>query len=314
VRILFAGTPEIAVPTLRALQGKFDVCAVLTNPDRPGPRGNTLVPSPVKVAALDLGLPVLQPEHLKGEARDLVASYGCDTLVCFAYGKLFGPRFLSLFSGETLNIHPSLLPLLRGSSPIQGAILRQFSKTGISIQRIAAEMDCGDIAAFEEFDLIGNETTQTLTDIVKEKAASLAVKALEKLKEGKISFLPQEGESSYTQMVTKEMAVIDWNLPAKQIHALVRAMLPWPKATTQFKGQTLLITSVCGTLGEAGSEEIPSSFPAGTVVKSQKGKGLAIATGSGLLWVDRLQLEKRKEMDWQSFLNGNRDFIESKLG
>ncbi|AEV30269.1 methionyl-tRNA formyltransferase [Sphaerochaeta pleomorpha str. Grapes] len=314
MRILFAGTPEIAVPTLRALHQAFGVCAVLTNPDRPGTRGNALVPSPVKVAALELGLPVLQPEHLKSEARDLISSYGCDTLVCFAYGKLFGPKFLSLFSGETLNIHPSLLPLLRGSSPIQGAILNQFFKTGISIQRIASQMDCGDIAATEAFDLVGNETTQSLTDIVKKKAAPLAVETLQKVKDGTVSFTPQNGESSYTQMVTKEMAVIDWSLPAKEIHALIRAMLPWPKATTRFKGQSLLITSVQGILSDAGLEEVPSSVVAGTVVKSQKGKGIAIATGSGLLWVDRMQLEKRKEMDWQSFLNGNRDFIASKLG
>lgn len=314
MRILFAGTPEIAVPTLRAIHQAFGVCAVLTNPDRPGTRGNTLVPSPVKVAALELGLPVLQPEHLKSEARDLIASYGCDTLICFAYGKLFGPRFLSLFSGEKLNIHPSLLPLLRGSSPIQGAILGQFAKTGISIQRIASQMDCGDLAASVEIDLAGDETTQSLTDIVKQKAAPLAVETLQGIQDGKIAFTPQDGESSYTQMVTKDMAVIDWTLPAKEIHALIRAMLPWPKATTRFKGQSLLITSVQGVLSDAGSQEVPPAIVAGTVVKSQKGKGIAIATGSGLLWVDRLQLEKRKEMDWQSFLNGNRDFIESKLG
>jgi methionyl-tRNA formyltransferase len=268
----------------------------------------------VKLAALELGIPVLQPEHLKAEARDQVLSMHCDTLVCFAYGKLFGPKFLSLFTGEKLNIHPSLLPQLRGSSPIQGAILYQLPATGISVQRLASEMDCGDILSSVTFDLVGNETTQSLTDLVKEMAAPLAVKALKKVKKGNAVFIPQIGESSYTQMVTKEMAVIDWSLPAKQLHALVRAMLPWPKATTVFNGQTLMITSVSENLQEVGSEELEASSVPGTVIKKQKGKGIAIATGDGLLWIDRLQLEKRKEMDWQSFLNGNKDFIDSKLG
>jgi methionyl-tRNA formyltransferase len=263
---------------------------------------------------MELGIPLLQPEHLKAEARDQVLSTHCDTLVCFAYGKLFGPKFLSLFTGEKLNIHPSLLPQLRGSSPIQGAILHQLPVTGISVQRIAPEMDCGDILASVAFDLLGNETTQTLTDLVKEKAALLAVKALKLVKKGNAVFLPQSGESSYTQMITKEMAVIDWSLSAKQLHALIRAMLPWPKATTVFNGQTLMLTSVSENLQEVGLEEVNASYVPGTVVKKQKGKGIAIATGDGLLWVDRLQLEKRKEMDWQSFLNGNQDFIDSILG
>ncbi|WP_394699390.1 methionyl-tRNA formyltransferase [uncultured Sphaerochaeta sp.] len=234
-------------------------------------------------------------------------------LVCFAFGKLFGPKFLSLFSGEKLNIHPSALPLLRGSSPIQGAILQQFSQTGISIQRLAPEMDSGEIAAVEMFALAGDETTRSLTEIVMEKAAPLAVRTLTGIQEGTAVFSSQVGEPSYTQMITKEMATLDWSLPAKSLHALIRAMIPWPKATTRFKDQTLMITSVWGCLDEAGTEEVPPNAVCGTVLKSQKGKGIAIATGKGVLWIDRLQLEKRKEMDWQSFLNGNKDFIETIL-
>jgi methionyl-tRNA formyltransferase len=314
VRILFAGTPAIAVPTLQALATHFEVGAVLTNPDRPGPRGRRLVPSPVKEAALDLGLPVLQPEHLKAEARALVSSHGCDTLVCFAYGKLFGPRFLSLFEGEKLNIHPSLLPRLRGSSPIQGAILDRFSRTGISMQRIADQMDCGDILATVAFDLDGTETTESLTETVARKAPSLAVEALEAVRSGTAVFVPQTGEPSYTRMIDKQMAKLDWTCPASFLHARIRAMVPWPKATTVYGGQTLMVTSVSGSLSEAGTDPVPPSADPGTVVCSRKGKGIAVATGDGLLWVDRLQLEKRKEMDWQSFLNGNKDFIGSKLG
>lgn len=314
MRILFAGTPEIAVPTLRALAEHFDVAAVLTNPDKKGSRGKALLPSAVKVEALSLGLPVLQPDRLRTEARDLVSSYGCDTLVCFAYGKIFGPRFLSLFSGEKLNIHPSLLPLLRGPSPIQGAILNQFERTGISIQRLAAEMDSGDLLHCESFPLQGDETTLSLTDIVKERAARLAVQALKKVEDGSALFVPQEGEPTYTTLISREMARIDWNLPATHIHAQIRAMNPWPKAHTTFEGETLYITSVTGLRKDASSDPVPPGTAVGTVVAKQKGRGVAIATGDGLLWIDRMQMEKRKEMDWVSFLPGNRTFLGTKLG
>ena len=314
MRILFAGTSDIAVPTLRALAGQFEVGAVLTNPDKRGSRGNALLPPAVKEEALGLGIPVLQPESLRTEGRDLVASYGCDTLVCFAYGKMFGPRFLSLFSGEKLNIHPSMLPLLRGPSPIQGSILNQYKTTGISIQRLASEMDSGDLLVSEEFPLNGDETTQALTDLVKDKAALLAVQAMARISDGSALFVPQKGEATYTTLITREMALIDWNLPAKALHALVRAMYPWPKAYTTFGGETLFLTSVVGSLKDAGSDAVPPGAVAGTVVSKEKGRGIAIATGSGLLWVDRLQLEKRKEMDWASFLPGNRTFLGTKLG
>ncbi|MDY0287396.1 MAG: methionyl-tRNA formyltransferase [Sphaerochaeta sp.] len=314
MRILFAGTPEIAVPTLRSLAEHCDVGAVLTNADKKGSRGNALVPSAVKEEALRLGLPVLQPESLRTEARALVASYGCDTLVCFAYGKIFGPRFLSLFSGEKLNIHPSMLPLLRGPSPIQGAILNQYRTTGISIQRLASEMDSGDLLVCEEFPLLGDETTQTLTDLVREKAAPLAVGAMKRVSSGSALFLPQQGDPTYTTLITREMALLDWNLPAKALHALVRTMVPWPKAYTTYEGQTLFITSVAGLLEDAGTDAVPSATEVGTVVAKEKGRGVAIATGDGLLWVDRMQLDKRKDMDWVSFLPGNRTFLGTKLG
>ena len=157
-------------PTLRALSEHFDVGAVLTNTDKPGARGRALVPSAVKSEALRLGLPVLQHDSLGLQARTEVAETGCDTLVCFAYGRMFGPKFLSLFPNEKLNIHPSLLPSLRGPSPIQGAILNQMKESGISIQRIAREMDSGDLLACEPFVLQGDETSESLSSFVSLKA------------------------------------------------------------------------------------------------------------------------------------------------
>ncbi|MGE4453159.1 MAG: methionyl-tRNA formyltransferase [Sphaerochaeta sp.] len=313
MRILFAGTAEIAVPTLRALSQHFEIAAVLTNTDKRGARGKALVPPAVKVAAEELGLPVLQFDRLAREAREQAKAYASDTLVCFAYGRLFGPKFLSLFD-ECLNIHPSLLPLLRGPSPIQGAIMSQASETGISIQRIASEMDCGDLLLAEQFSLEGDETTESLTHLVAERAAALSLKALERLQQGTAVFSPQSGEATYTKLITQDMATLDFSKSAKELHAQIRAMIPWPKARTVFKGQTLLVTGVHGTIDEAGSDACDPSVALGTVVAKQKKRGIAITTGDGLLWVTRLQLEKRKEMDWQAFLNGNQDFLGSKLG
>ncbi|MBG0766517.1 MAG: methionyl-tRNA formyltransferase [Spirochaetaceae bacterium] len=313
MRILFAGTAEIAVPSLQALSQHYEIAAVLTSTDKRGARGNALVSPPVKVAAEELGLPVLQFDHLGREARETVSKYTCDTLVCFAYGRLFGPKFLSLFPFEQLNIHPSLLPLLRGPSPIQGAILSQASESGISIQRIASAMDSGDLLLAEQFPLNGDETTGSLSLFVAERAADLAVRALRRLEDGTAVFSPQSGEATYTKLITPEMAELDFSNPAKALHAQIRAMMPWPKARTTYQGQTLLITGVHGTLDEAGEDPSDVHVPVGTVVAKQKKKGIAITTSEGLLWVTRLQLEKRKEMDWQSFLNGNQNFLGSKL-
>ncbi len=314
LKVLFAGTPEIAVPSLRAIASEFEVAAVLTNPDKPGARGRTLIPPPVKQAALELGLPVLQPERLLGDAREAVSLYHPDFLVSFAYGRLFGPRFLTLFGRGAVNIHPSLLPLCRGCAPIQNTILRGDSETAVSIQCIARQMDCGDLFYVDRFPLDGTETTPALTDFISRRAARAIVHVLHGIESGTLTPVPQQGDATYTKMVCKEDGVIDWHESAKTIHAKIRALLPWPKATTSLDGTPLMLTGVVGPLSEAGSDPVPDGVLPGTVVRFQKGKGIAIACSDGLLWVDHLQLAARKELDWQSFLNGNSSFMGSVLG
>lgn len=314
MRILFAGTPAIAVSTLKAVAGSFEVAAVLTNTDKRGQRGRALIPPPIKEEALALGLDVLQFDRLGAEAREAVAPYGCDTLLCFAYGRIFGPKFLSLFTGERLNIHPSLLPALRGPSPIQGTILSQHATGGISIQRLSAEMDSGDILATVTYDLSGDETTATLTDRVARLAAPLAIEALQRIEEGRATFTPQSGEASYTTLIDASMAYLDFSRSAKSLHAQIRAMTPWPKAETTFSGQRLFITGVYGTVEEAGSDPVEEEAAPGSVLGVDKRKGIGIATGDGILWITALQLEARKQLDALSFLNGNRQLLGSRLG
>lgn len=302
MKILFAGTPDIAVPTLRALAAHFEVVGVLTSLDKPKGRKKVLTAPPVKEAAVKLGLPVIQFDHLGREAREAAGSLGADTLICFAYGKFFGPKFLSLFD-LALNIHPSLLPVLRGPSPIQGAILSGLAETGISIQKLAKEMDSGDLCAQMRFPLDGTETDGLLT----EKVAGLAPEFVVQTLSRPLAFTPQQGIPSFCKMIGHEDGLIDWNRPAREISAQVRAFYPWPKAQTSFSGGVLFLVGVSGW--EEGCEG-----PVGKVLRKDRKKGIAIQTGAGILWVSRLQKQQKNEMDALAFLNGNQGLLGAVLG
>ncbi len=308
MRILFAGTAEIGVLTLRALAENFEVGLVLTNPDKPKGRSNKLIPSPIKEEAVKLNLPILQPERLRGDALKEVASFNCDVLICFAYGKIFGPKFLSMFKGGCYNIHPSRLPQFRGSSPIQYAILEGLTSSAISIQKLGLEVDSGDILSTLDFEISKKDTTLTLTEKVEAISAPFAVETFKKLEKGEIVVKPQEGDISFTKQFTKEDAIIDWNNSASEISAKIRAFTPWPKAYTIYDGQMLFLTSVYDII------DVSYDVPLGTVVEKRKKQGLVIACNSGAIIIDRLQLQGKKEMDFNSFINGHSEIISKKLG
>lgn len=310
MRILFAGTPEIAVPTLKALSENFEVGLVMTNPDARKGRSKKLVASPVKEMALSLNIPVLQPERLRGQALIDVASYNCDVLICFAYGKIFGPRFLSMFENGAYNIHPSALPMFRGSAPIQYAILNGLDSTAITIQKLSLGVDEGDVCSVFTFDLDGSETTESLSEKVSLLSAPLAVETFSKLENNTLTFYPQEGTVSYTDMLSKEDSLLDFNENAKIIHSKIRAFYPWPKAHTIYDGKLLFITGVSPLTHEKRDDSIKP----GTVVEIRKGQGLIIACGDELLIVNTLQLQGKKELDYNSFFNGNNEIINSVLG
>ena len=309
MRILFAATGQIAVPTLTALAGEGLVGAVLTAPDAPGKRGKSLIPSPIKVEAERLSLPVLTPEHLGSAARAEVSAFGCDTLVSFCYGKIFGPKFLALFS-STCNIHPSALPKYRGPSPVYAAILNKDRSFSISLQEIALKCDEGRLYLQKEFPLEGNENNESLEN----RIANLVPELAKPLFMSRCLPEPVEqvGEASWAGFIKKEDGLIDFNKDAKTLHAQIRAVYPWPKAVTQYNGLPLYLCSVSGSvfdIDECECAEMP-----GTVVCHEKNRGFKIATASGYLYVDRLQLPTKKEMDSLSFLNGNKGVIGTVLG
>ena len=306
MKILYAATGELAVPLLETLHKEGLVSLVLTAPDAPGKRGKALLPSPVKARALELGLEVYQPETLRTAARERVKGCGADLLLSFCYGKIFGPRFLSLFK-HTMNVHPSLLPLYRGPSPCYEAIRRGDRLTGITVQEIAAGIDEGDVYATLDIALDGTETTGSLEELSGKLAPGLVLSALGKLD----SKMPQEGKAEYSHLLTKEEGRLDFSRPWQELHAQIRACSPWPKAFTSVDGETLYITGVAGSAFDASEEcqEEP-----GTVSALVKKKGLKVACKGGFLYITRLLPPQRKEMDAAAYVNGRKDIIGRRLG
>ncbi len=308
MKILFAATGKIAVPVLNTLHGMNLVKAVLTSPDERGGRGNKIIESPVKERARELGLPLYQPEHLRREEREHVKTLSCDTLLSFCYGKIFGPKFLSLFERK-YNIHPSALPLYRGPSPLYETIRNAEKTSAITIQEIALEVDSGDIINKMGFDLDGTENIAILEEKVSLYAAALAEETFSRI--DSYTKTEQKGNATYSRLIKKEDGLIDFKSSAEAVHAQIRACYPWPRAYTRYKGANLIISSVYGSVFEISEK---CSEAPGTVVSLDKKKGLKVATKDKYIYIARLQLPGKKEMDALSFVNGERAIIGSVLG
>ena len=316
MRILFAGTPALAVPSLMKTAHAHEIVGVLTSPDQPSGRGRALVCSPVKEAASSLDLRVLQPEKLDEPFLETVRSLGPDVLVVAAYGKIFRSSFLALFPHGGINVHPSLLPWFRGPSPITAAILAGDPVTGVTIQKVARKFDTGDILAQERFPLKGDETTATLSAALASVGAELLSGVLGELASGKLpdARTQVESEATYCRTLQKEDGIVSWEEPAAVIERKVRAFDPWPRASTLLAGETLLLLKshvYPGNLAEDSSrgERLP-----GEVLAADRDHGLLVRTGSGFLAVERLQLQFKKALDWRAFLNGHPAIVGTRLG
>ena len=334
MRVLFAGSPAIAVPSLNALSeleaegGHVVLAGLLTNPDRARRHGYS-EPTDVSAAALALdaarkerGLaPIIQlkPEKLDESFREEVSALAPDLLVSFAFGRIFGPRFLALFPRGGINIHPSLLPKYRGAAPIPAAILAGENETGICIQKLALEMDAGDILASERLELSGRETTSSLTQTVSERAAIMLRKLLLDFDPALAAARPQEGKAIYCREMKKEEGVIDWKKSAVDIDAQIRAYTPWPLSFTHLGKDTLFILEARALEQKAAPvpPDTQGSLP-GMVLGTDRETGILVQTGSGVLAVSRLQWQAKKALDWKAFYSGRKNsasaFIGSRLG
>ena len=306
------------MPALEAAAGCAEVVGSLTSPPAARKRSAALIPSEVAAAAARLkaqgkiakDAPILTPLKIDDEARAQIASCRADILLCFAYGKIFSEKTLSLFPKGAFNVHPSLLPRWRGPSPVQATILNMDKEAGVTIQRIAAQMDAGDIAAQVAVPLEGTETADALLDRLSSLAAELLPSVFEQIESGTLRCRPQVGEALYCHLIEKKEGEIDWSASAEEIDAKVRAFFPWPGAFTKLpQGKGILY------IRKASVYRDEDAFPEGDAgaVYVNKG-GIYVRCGRGILCLERLQREARPEMDWRAFLNGNRAHLPERFG
>ena len=323
MNILYAGSPDISAKVLEDLYlltencSDFNIVGVLTNPPSAKGRHKELVPTEVAQIAIKYQLPVLEPEKLDANLREKVSALNPDILVCFAYGKLFGPKFMALFPQGGINLHPSLLPKYRGCAPVPAAILNQEEETGITVQKLALEMDSGDVLLQVKIPLDFTETSESLLNDAANRGGELFYKVLCDIRDGKAKGVPQDSsQASYCEMLKKEDGLIDWTKSAKEISAKIRAYYPWPSSFTVYKDLQLKIHRAkvfTGFVDCFESANLSTPVESGTVLALDKKNGILIQTGEGILAVENLQLQAKKAMDYKDFLNGNKDFIGSKL-
>ena len=303
LRIIFMGTAELACAGLAALARSpaFMAIAVVTQPDRPKGRNLKLQPSPVKALAVRLGLPVLQPARARNESfvQELRALQP-DLIVVAAYGQILPPTILELPRFGCLNVHTSLLPKYRGASPIQSAILNDESETGVTIMKMDAGLDTGDILTQQPTPIAPTDDAETLHDRLASLGADLLIRTIPDYIAGKIAPRPQPTEGvSYAPKINKQDGHLDWTQPARILWNRIRAFTPWPGAYTHLPAQP----KPC-LLKIWQAEVVDRSGQPREVLQSDK-TGIIVACGSGALWILMLQLEGGRRLTAQEFLAGH---------
>lgn len=299
MRIVFMGTPDFAVASLKALaeEGKDEIAGVFTQPDRPKGRGQKMLMTPVKEYALEKGYEVYQPQRIKTpEAIELLRSLAPDLIVVAAFGQFLPEEILKMPKYGCINVHASLLPKYRGAAPIHYAILNGESKSGVTIMQMDIGMDTGDMLSSAEVGITPEMTMGELHDELKECGGRLLLATIEKIKAGEIKPVKQNNdEATYAHLLTRDMERICWNLPAGEIHNKIRAFNPAPGAfTTLPDGKKLKIWR---------AEVVDGVAEPGRVTEVNK-KGFKVACGSSSLLVTEVQPESKKRMAAAVFCNG----------
>ncbi len=310
MHILFSGTPEIAVPALEFLHAHYSLVAALCNPDAKVGRKAILMPPAVKMCAQKLEIPVLQPQKIDDDFIKTVQELKPDLLVCFAYGKIFPKRFLDLFPLGAINLHPSLLPLWRGPSPIQAALMAGDKITGVSVQHMAEKMDAGPVIIQEKISLLEDETAQSLSHKVAQMAGPLLHQAIAMIKQGNGAGKAQDEEkATYCSMITKETGHLNYENSADQLACLVRAMYDSPGAYSLWQGKNLRV------LKAKALDDLPQSAQQkpGDVFAYDKTIGILVQTAKGVLALQEIQLAGKKCLNYKEFMNGNSHIVGSRL-
>lgn len=301
MKVVYMGTPDFAVPPLRALvKAGYEVVGVVTQPDKPKGRSKTLLPPPVKEEALKYNIPVYQPLKVREpEFMETLKSLAPDVIVVAAFGQIIPKAILDLPEFGCLNIHASLLPKYRGAAPIQQAVINGDKEAGVTIMKMGTGLDTGDMISRASVLLAEDETGGSLFDRLSELGAELLVKTLPSVFDGTAVYEPQPEESPtpYAGMITKQMGLLDFQKDAETLERLIRGLNPWPSAYTYLNGKTLKIWKAA--VENSGSEpENP-----GTIIKADK-DGIHVVCGQDILILQEVQLEGKKRMDAAAFLRG----------
>lgn len=303
--VLYMGTPSFAVPTLQAMiDAGWNIAGVVCQPDKPAGRGQKLTAPPVKELALAHGLSVFQPERIKKNPEFLafLQALAPELIVVVAYGKLLPVEILEIPKYGCLNVHASLLPKYRGAAPIQWAIIRGETKTGVTLMKMDEGMDTGDMIAKAELDILSEDTSVTLSPKLAALGASLAVEAIPAWVAGTLSPSPQDHtQSSMAPMLSKETGRLAWDRSARELHDLLRGVQPWPGAHTTLLGRDLKVVAT-EVVDDAGA---PSAEP-GTLLALTP-EGWLVATGAGRLLLKQVQVPGKPPQSAADVARGWRD-------
>lgn len=310
------GTPDFAVPILKALIDTQNVVGVVTQPDRPAGRGRQLRPSPVKMVTQAAGIPLYQPPSLRREETAApIHAWQPDLIVVAAFGQILRPHLLNLPPLGCLNVHASLLPRWRGASPIQHAILAGDTTTGISLMKMNAGLDTGPVYIKEPLPIGPDETAATLHDRLADLGATMLTAHLAGIISGR--FLPQpqdDSQATYAPMLKKEAGELDWQKSAAALDRRVRAMTPWPGAFTWWDGLLLKIKAAAPVATEGLPAAEPGRVVAGPAQTESGGDTAVVLTAAGGLQLQKVQLAGKQEMTIGDFVRGRPDFIGATLG
>ena len=298
MRIVFMGTPEFAVPSLKALcENGYEVVGVFTQPDRPKGRGNKVIASPVKQLAVEKGIPVFQPQRIRKDGVEDLKSLAPDLCVTAAFGQILSQEILDIPRLGTINVHASLLPKHRGSAPINWAILQGDQTVGVTTMMTDKGIDTGDMLLKAETPYIKGETAGEMTIRMAELGANLLIDTLKKLEDGTLVRIPQDHENmTYDPMLNKEMGIIDWTHSAADIVNRIHGMNPWPGCSTAVEG---------GRLKLLRAEVAEGAGQPGEIIVADPKQGLVIAAGEGAVCITQLQAPGGKPMNSKDYLRGH---------
>ncbi len=300
MKIIFMGTPEFAVPTLKLLHEKHEVALVVTQPDKPYGRGKKLKKSEVKEEAEKLGLAVFQPNKIKDKENiEILKSHNPDAIVVVAYGQILSREILELPKYGCINVHASLLPKLRGAAPLNWAIINGETKTGVTTMKMDVGLDTGDMLLKAETHVDEDMNVGALHDILMHKGAELLIETIDKLEKNEI--IPEKQDDSlsdYAPMFNNENRRINWNSGAKNIHDLVRGLSPWPAAYFTMEEKKVKVY-------ETKYIQEKSNHEPGYVIKAES-EGIYVATADGVVILKEIQMPGKKKMKTDAYLRGNK--------